>query len=348
MKKKIIFQLLPCVFLLFTFMVACSSDEAPDTPPVVEDPNDDPNENDPPRTPRDPELEVEFGDDVFIVFTPVDEAAERLGTPDSYTKELSKFDLISRTRDKSSDKEEDYLEFASQQAEPWTEEEREVLRERILSIKNRIDNLGLKLEFPKEILLVKSTMAEEGNAVSYTRENYIVVRGIVSESFLAHELFHILTRYKPDRRKELYATINFYETNRIHYPEAIRDYVITNPDAPFLEHTITLKIDDEDEEVVFILISEEEWDGGSFFGYMKQRLMFIDGLEGEKAAKLVEEYPILRNFAAATDLKQKIGTNTEYTLHPEEILAEHFVMLVMGRTVPEPSYIDAMKDVLSR
>ncbi len=348
MKRKFIFQLLPCIFILFAFMAACSSDEAPDTPPITEDPNEDPNEEDPPRTPRDPDLEVDFGDGVVIVFTPLEEAIERLGTSDSYTKELSKFDLVSRTRNTASDSEEDYLEFASQQAQDWTQEERQTLTERILSVKDKINNLGLKLEFPQEILLVKSSMAEEGNAVSYTRENYIVVRGIVSEAFLAHELFHILTRYKPERRKELYATINFHETNRIHYPEAIRDYVITNPDAPFLEHTITLSIDNEEEEVVFILISEEEWDGGSFFDYMRQRLMFIDGLEGEKAAKLVDDFPVLKNFAAATDLKQKIGSNTTYTLHPEEILAEHFVMLVMDRDVPEPSYIDAMKEVLSQ
>ncbi len=346
MEKYTVFRLLPC--LLFVFMVACSADEAPDTPPVTEDPTEDPDEEDPPRTPRDPSLEVEFGDDVVIVFTPVDEAAERLGTSDTYTRELSKFDLISRTRNKSSEKEEDYLEFASQQAQSWTQEERQTLTERILGIKEKIDNLGLKLEFPNEILLVKSTMAEEGNAVSYTRENYIVVRGTVSERFLAHGLFHILTRYKPEKNKELYETINFHETNRILYPEAIRDYVITNPDAPFLDHTITLKIDDKDEEVVFILISEEDWDGGSFFTYMEQRLMLVDGPEGEKAAKLVDGNPVLKNFEAASDLEQKIGTNTSYTLHPAEILADHFVSLLLGRDVPEPSYIEAMREVLTR
>jgi hypothetical protein len=175
-----------------------------------------------------------------------------------------------------------------------------------------------------------------------------VTRGIVAESFLAHELFHILTRYKPERRKELYETINFHESNRISYPDAIREMVITNPDAPFLEHTITVKIDNVDEEVVFILIAEEEWDGGSFFTYMKQRLMYIEEVSAKKQAKLVENMPVLRNFAAATDLKQKIGSNTTYTLHPEEILAEHFVILVLENEAPEPSYIDAMKQVLTK
>ena len=75
---------------------------------------------------------------------------------------------------------------------------------------------------------------EEGGAVSYTRENYIVVRGLVNEASLIHELFHILTRFKPEKRNALFKTILiFTESNRIEYPEGIRDFIITNPDAPF-------------------------------------------------------------------------------------------------------------------
>lgn len=327
MKKLLLYPL-----LLMAFSIACT----------VDNPEPDPE----PENPRDPDILVPIDENSTIVFTPQAEASERLGTSDSYTKALSKFDLTSRTKNKESTEEGDYLTYASQQAQAWTAEEKTVLEERILGIKDKIDALGLKLEFPEEILLIKSTMDEEGGAVSYTRENYIVVRGLVNESFLIHELFHILTRFKPEIRSELFETINFTESNRITYPEGIRDLVITNPDAPFLEHTITVEIDGESEEVVFILVSEEEWDGGSFFTYLKQRLMFVGGAANEKQATLVDDMPVLRNFAAATDLKQKIGTNTDYTLHPEEILAEHFVMLVLEQEVPEPSYIEAMKVIL--
>lgn len=337
MKKLLIYPL-----IMLALLMACTVDD-PDPIQEPEEPEEPTN-----PTPRDPDIVVPLDENTTIVFTPQEEAAERLGTSDSYTQELSKFDLISRTKNKASTEEEDYLTYASQQAQAWTEEEKEVLEERILGIKDKIDALGLKLEFPEEILLVKSTMDEEGGAVSYTRENYIVVRGLVNESFLIHELFHILTRFKPERRTALFETINFMETNRIVYPEGIRDFVITNPDAPFLEHTITLQVDGESEEVVFVLISEEEWDGGSFFTYLKQRLMFVDGPDDGKQATLVDNMPVLKNFAAATDLKQKIGDNTNYTLHPEEILAEHFVMLVQGQEVPEPSYIDAMKVILQQ
>ncbi len=349
MKNKFILQLLPCILIVFALMAACDSEIDPDTPPVTEDPVDeDPNDNDPPRTPRDPDRVVDFGDEVILFFAPKDEGAELMGTSDAYTSELSRFDLISRTRNQASIEEEDYLEFASQQALDWTQEERQVLTERFLEIKEKIQSKGLKLDFPDEILLVKSTMAEEGNAVSYTRENFIVLRGIVNESSLVHGLFHILVRYNPEKENELYKTINFHETNRIEYPEAIKDLVITNPDGPFLHHTIKLEIEGQEEEVVFILISEEEWDGGSFFDYMKQRLMLIEGGSGAKAAKLVDQQPVLKSFDAATNLEQKVGRNTTYRIHPAEILAQHFVSLVLSRDVPDPSFIDAMRDVLTQ
>jgi len=330
MKKRILYP-----FFLLAMVMACTVD------------NPEPKEPAKPG-PRDPEIVVTIDENTTIVFTPLEEAAERLGTSDSYTKAMSKFDLVSRTKNKESSKEGDYLTYAAQQAKAWTAEEKTALEERILGIKDKFEGLGLKLEFPEEILLIKSTMDEEGGAVSYTRENYIVVQGLVDESFLIHELFHILTRYKPERRKALFETINFTESNRIAYPEGIRDFIITNPDAPFLDHTITLEIDGASEEVVFILISEEEWDGGSFFTYLKQRLMFVEGAADKKQPSLVENMPILKNFAAATGLKQKIGNNTSYTLHPEEILADHFVMLVQQQSVPEPSYIDAIKAILQQ
>ena len=330
MKKRILYP-----FFLLAMVMACTVD------------NPEPKEPAKPG-PRDPDIVVTIDENTSIIFTPKEEAAEKLGTSDSYTKAMTKFDLASRTKNKENTKEEDYLTFAAQQAQAWTKEEKTILEARILGIKDKINALGLQLEFPEENLLIKSTLEEEGGAASYTRENYIVVRGLASESFLIHELFHILTRHKPEKRTALFETINFIKSSRVAYPASIRDLVITNPDAPFLEHTITLEIDGSSQEVVFILIAEEAWDGGSFFTYIKQKLMLVEGGANDKKATLVDNMPVLKNFAAATNLKQKIGNNTDYTLHPEEILADHFVMLVQQQNVPDPSYIDAMKAILKQ
>lgn len=296
----------------------------------------------------DPENEVPFVGGTTIVFNTKEESSKLLGTSDRYTQELSQFDVISKTKSKSNTQEEDYLDYASQQALDWSGEEKASVRAQITGVKDKVEAMGLNLEFPEKINLIKSSMKEEGGFTSYTRENYIVIKGSVSEAFITHELFHILSRYNPEKRNELFKTINFVESNRIEYPEAIRDHIITNPDAPFLEHTIEVQIDGAEEEVVFILHSEEDWDGGSFTDYMKQKLMVVEGGPTSKAPKLVNDMPVLKNFEESSNLKNKIGRNTSYTLHPEEILAEHFVMLVQGQEVKEPSYIEAMKEVLQK
>src|SRR5690606_23942372 len=113
-----------------------------------------------------------------------------MGTSDEDSKGLSKFDIASRTQNPASTREEQYLAFAAAQAREWEEDEITVLKVKINQVKDKIEGLGLNLPFPKEIKLVKSTLEEEGGVISYTRTNYVVFKGDVTENFIIHELFH--------------------------------------------------------------------------------------------------------------------------------------------------------------
>ena len=45
----------------------------------------------------------------------------------------------------------------------------------------------------------------------------------------------------------------------------------------------------------------------------------------------------------------KIGLNTKYIIHPEEILADNFVILVQGKTdIPSPEIIESMRNILAK
>lgn len=295
-----------------------------------------------------PKGEVQFVGETKLTFVTKEEAAQLMGTSDEYSKALSKFDIASRTQNPASDQESQYLAVASAQAQEWEEDEITVMSVKIRQVKEKIEKLGLNLPFPSEIKLIKSSLEEEGGVISYTRNNYIVFKGDVTEDFIIHELFHILTRFNPDKRDELYKTINFNKSNRITYPEAIQDRIVTNPDAPFLEHTITLTIDGVEREAVFILHAESDYESGSFFNQMKQKLMLVEGPANDKKPVLIDGQPILLDFSAASDLKDKIGRNTDYTLHPEEILADHFIILVKPKTAADPAFIEAMKAALTK
>lgn len=317
-------HVLPFLFLIL--FSACSVDDNPD--PIL------------------PDDEVPFVNGTTISFATKEEGAALLGTSDEYTKELNKFDIASRTRNPANDQEQNYLDFAASQAQDWNPDEIAALKVVINGVKTKMEEMGLNLDFPNNVNLVKSAMLEEGGSVSYTRQDYIVVKGSVDETFIIHELFHILSRNNPSNRDALFQTINFEKCNRIAYPASIADNVVTNPDAPFLDHFITLQLDGEQKEAVFILYTEEDYTTGAFFDYFDQKLMLIEGGADSKTPVLVNGIPVLRDFNESSDLYSKIGDNTGYTLHPEEILADHFVALITQKSVPSPSFIEAMKNVL--
>jgi hypothetical protein len=44
-----------------------------------------------------------------------------------------------------------------------------------------------------------------------------------------------------------------------------------------------------------------------------------------------------------------VGRNTQYIIHPEEILADNFALLVLGETsIPSPVILEKMKDALGK
>src|SRR5690554_21284 len=304
-------------------------------------------------TPDLEDNETPFVKGTTIVFASQAKTAKILGTSDEYSKALSRFDIASRTANAANDTEQDYLDFAAAQAKEWTSEEITQVKTSILNIKETIEEMELNLAFPAEINLIKSSLQEEGGAKSYTRGPHIVIKDEESakQAYLIHELFHILTRHNADKKDLLYETINFEKSNRIEYPSSIRHHVLTNPDAPFLDHTISLTIDGEQRDAVFVLYTGKDWDGGSFISNINdyKKLMLLEGAPGNKTPVLVNDMPVFKNFSEASDLRQKIGNNTpHYNIHPEEILAEHFVMLIMQKNVSDPEFIDAMKDVLQQ
>ena len=49
---------------------------------------------------------------------------------------------------------------------------------------------------------------------------------------------------------------------------------------------------------------------------------------------------------ALPDFAEKLGQNTDYTIHPEEAMADNFMFLVSGRKVPNPALLQRIKAVL--
>ena len=290
-----------------------------------------------------------------VQFASVDEAKKMLTTEDNYTKSWSQFDIDSRVQKKEAMKSE-LFDFIQQQIEPWSIKEEQPVKEIIDFIDKRIASLNLEIEIPEEIYFIKTTCKEEGGALGYTRSNYIVLSKTAFEGstdnlqkLIIHELFHVLSRNNESFRAKLYDIIGFQIMNNVEYPKSIKDRRITNPDAPQTDNFIKLKTEKAYVECMMILYSKKDYDGGSFFNYLNIGFLKLIGKEIKEVAFDESGEPIIYSMNEVKSFFEQIGGNTQYIIHPEEILADNFALAIMENAkIKDQWLIDKILSSLSK
>jgi hypothetical protein len=154
-------------------------------------------------------------------------------------------------------------------------------------------------------------------------------------------------------RSELYRLIGFETCPPITLPASLADRKITNPDAPLVDCTIELKGSDRTYVAAPILYaSADKYDakaGGSLFKYLTFRLMVVERHEGAWRPALKENQAVVIDPRKEPAFFDSIGNNTNYIIHPDEILADNFVHLVMGdQNLPTPRIVERMARVLGK
>ncbi len=272
---------------------------------------------------------------INLAFMSPKEAAKLLTTEDTYTKHLTKFDLACLLNKPNGTKEE-LIQLISKQPLDWKEEEKAVLKEAAASLNQTSLKENYHLPLPREVRIIKSTMKEAGGAAGYTRGDYIVLSSDLLRQpasaireVLAHELFHILTRNNPEFRKNMYRLIGFTVSSKnMPYPADLKDYIISNPDVDRNDNYATFTINGKPLKCYMILYSKKEYTNGPMFRYFNIGLVpLTDQLHPvQKNGKTV-----IYSTDDAADFYDKVGKNTNYILNPEEILAENFKFVLLGK-----------------
>lgn len=259
------------------------------------------------------------------------EAAQILGQKDDFIERLSPFDRAARLKTDQPVSEEKFLGFVKSNIRPWSDSDEQKIQEAITAIRPAVEKLSVK--FPPKVNFIKTSGGEEGHAF-YTRDAAVIMPGPEMEKAdiallkktIAHELFHILSRENPDLREKLYQVIGFSKCDEVQLPPEFANRKITNPDAPRNDHVIRLRFGGKEVPAVPILLStSEKYDrtrGGEFFNYLQLKFLMPAKTEGGK--------PELVDPAYVSGYFEQIGHNTEYIIHPEEILADNFALLVIG------------------
>jgi len=169
---------------------------------------------------------------------------------------------------------------------------------------------------------------------------------------IAHELFHIASRYDKAWRDAMYATIGFLPIEEVTLPLQFASLKITNPDAPRIDAAIKVQSDDSMVWVAPLLQSTVDHyaaaQGGEFHKFLK--LTWLEVARGEQPPGRAEltQPPRLRETAQLGGFLEQIGRNTKYIIHPEEILADNFAQLATGQTGPSPEVHQRLREALQR
>jgi hypothetical protein len=286
-----------------------------------------------------------------IAFLNKIEARKLLTTKDIFILSLSPFDRASRLKTKSSVSQNAFLDFISDQTLDWGSFECTGVESILKTIISKLDQYSLN--FPKKISIIKTTGREEGNA-AYCRGNSIVLpQSLINtpyalKNILIHELFHIYSKNNPQKRNELYSIIGFFNCPELEFPEELRDLKITNPDAPLNN----CYLEDNENKLMPILYSKEPYNlikRGDFFNYLEFALLGVN--IKEQCCKPQYKNGKLQIFRV-DDIQsyiKKIGMNTDYIIHPEEILAENFVLLLNNsKYIRSPEILEKIKIILTQ
>jgi len=292
-------------------------------------------------------------------FASQSEGRQTLTAKDDFIQRLSPFDRSARMKTDKAVSAGDLLEFIGKNVADWTKEETQTVQAAIEAMQPLFRDLPLSL--PPTVQLIKTTGAEEGNA-AYTRATAIVLpKAVLGKSqeelqqLICHELFHILSRQNPVLREELYGIIGFTKCNEIKLPPELERRKITNPDAPRNDHFVRLQIGGHESLAVPVLLSSvETYDvkrGGEFFAYLQFQFLVVEKDRGSANLKAVLEgsSPKLVGMERVSGFMEQVGRNTDYIIHPEEILADNFALFILNsHTVASPEILQKMREVLMR
>lgn len=297
------------------------------------------------------QLEIPFAGSKVVLLDSAAAAAANIQS-DAYTKVLTPFDLQIRLGITQGATEKDYLNLAASQVRSWDAVEQQQLQQAFATIDSFLKAQKIQLDLPPVIQMIKTGCKEEFGAEGYTRGNRIMLHTDAGQPLtvhlVAHELFHVYSRFNEAKRDAVYSIFGFKKCNRIKVAAATNGRVITNPDCPFIEHYITVT-QKNPIDVTLLLYSDKDYKEGLGLGdYIRIGLLALEGKGMNKRPEMKGGLGVVYELQAVPDLFRQISNNTPYALHPEEIAAEHFAMWIGADEVPEPRFLERLADVLQK
>ncbi len=235
-----------------------------------------------------------------------------------------------------------YKSFLKTQVSNWTFEEKDSLFQIFTLVKSLCDRVNPRL-FPAQIQLVKIKTGAYGAHVYFTRSKQIMIPENVLTGgnyqkqipVMLHEVFHIISRYNVALQKDLYALIGFYPLPfEAKWDSPVESLSLTNPDGVSRKYAI--QVPDKRDTFLAIPVIKSKFsayrqDVPSFFDYLSFDLYEV--LCNDVACRIVAKPKGTTTIppSCTPEFFRKIKDNTQYIIHPDEILADNFMLALQSK-----------------
>jgi len=236
---------------------------------------------------------------------------------------------------------EEYKKYLQADVEDFSSEEIELLRD-IFKEAYELSNRVSKNLFPERVKLIKTKANHYGRSAYYTRDNCIIIpANELEEAFpesilgvMLHELSHIYTRLHPQKAAELYGHIGFKKlAHDLIIPDSLSLNILLNPDG--VDFRYGIEIQDSSRNILAVPIIRSNENRFKPFKQIFFQYLQFDLYEAQKKDNV---YTVLTTPQGGTTLNwnnnssfyQQITMNTDYIIHPDEIIADNFMLLILS------------------
>ena len=97
---------------------------------------------------------------------------------------------------------------------------------------------------------------------------------------------------------------------------------------------------------MIVLYSKQDYEDGEFFKYLNVGFLALEG-ESTKEIHYKEGKPEIFSIQEVKGFFEQIGQNTQYIIHPEEIIADNFAFALQNKSdLPNLEIVDEIKKLL--
>jgi hypothetical protein len=143
-----------------------------------------------------------------------------------------------------------------------------------------------------------------------------------------------LSRYSPELRKDLYGMIGFSKSEKpIKLNSSLEKLLLTNPDGVSYQYTIDLDNEGKTVKAIPLITSKFDQfksDQPKFFDYLNFDLYSLDDRGDHYVAKSTTKGQTLMPLTSTPTFFTKIKDNTQYIIHPDEIMADNFMLALQA------------------